>query len=194
MIGEFLAHIFVRYCLAEIKAVSPYFNLEERSIKKGFDIIFYNSSSHEIWITEVKSGNIGQQDTVDEKNLSLLTKAKDDLLLRLTGHNNMVWRNALNGIEVTLGHGTEKEKIRSILESNLSLASSGQSRSDKENVILTGVVYGATGDTITYSTVEGFKNQVDATACFKNTIVFSIQKETYSNIVNFLREEATQDG
>lgn len=40
IVGELLSHALIRYELNNIKPVSVLFNLEEKSFKKGFDIIF----------------------------------------------------------------------------------------------------------------------------------------------------------
>ena len=40
IVGELLSHALIRYELNNIKPLSVLFNLEEKSFKKGFDIIF----------------------------------------------------------------------------------------------------------------------------------------------------------
>ena len=53
--GELLTHLLLRI-EDTFQITSACFNLEERSFKKGFDIIVFDNENNELWITEVKSG------------------------------------------------------------------------------------------------------------------------------------------
>ena len=55
MIGELLVHVILEI-EGNFSVVSPFFNMEERSFKKGFDVCLYDSNLQNLWITEVKSG------------------------------------------------------------------------------------------------------------------------------------------
>jgi len=87
-IAEFFTHLY----LNEIgfKQEFLFFNLEEGSIKKGFD--GYYSGSNEEWIYESKSGSI------NTKNISHRNKIKeayDDLKKKIEGDvKNNPWQNA----------------------------------------------------------------------------------------------------
>ena len=55
MVGELLFHVLMSI-ENEYIATSAFFNLEERSFKKGFDLSFFSVENQELWIAEVKSG------------------------------------------------------------------------------------------------------------------------------------------
>jgi len=55
MIGELLVHIIFEIEGKFVKS-SPFFNLEEKSFKKGYDITLISKANNELWITEIKSG------------------------------------------------------------------------------------------------------------------------------------------
>lgn len=56
MIGELLVHIIVNI-EGKYTPASPFLNMEERSFRKGYDLVMYDSDTDELWINEVKSGN-----------------------------------------------------------------------------------------------------------------------------------------
>ena len=49
--------LFIAY-FDEFKTVSPLFNMEDRNIKKSFDVILLHTSEQAIYYTEVKSGSV----------------------------------------------------------------------------------------------------------------------------------------
>lgn len=53
-IAEFFVHLYLKYC--GYKQECLFFNLEERSLKKGFDGLY--SIREELWFMESKSGMI----------------------------------------------------------------------------------------------------------------------------------------
>jgi len=56
MLGELLAHVIILKKIDSFDVVSPFFNMEEKHIRKGFDLVLYEPASNEVWITEVKAG------------------------------------------------------------------------------------------------------------------------------------------
>ena len=58
MVGELLVHTIFSNYFQDYQSLSPFFNLEENNIKKGFDLVLLKNN--EIWINEVKAGNIHQ--------------------------------------------------------------------------------------------------------------------------------------
>ena len=89
-IAEFLIHLYLNDSGFEPQFL--YFNLEENSIKKGFDgYYFYNT---EEWILESKSGSIS---TIGITHTSKIKESYDDLKTKLSGGaTNNPWRNAYN--------------------------------------------------------------------------------------------------
>lgn len=89
-VAEFMIHLYLNE--KGFKQEFLYFNLEERSIKKGFD--GYYSISGTEWILESKSGSS------NTKGISHRTKIKeayDDLSVKIKDEEgNNPWRNAYN--------------------------------------------------------------------------------------------------
>jgi hypothetical protein len=87
-IAEFFLHLFLNERGYEPQFL--FFNLEENSIKKGFDGYYHYNGAQ--WILESKSGSIGT------KGISHSKKVKEsyvDLVDKLTGNGpNSPWRNA----------------------------------------------------------------------------------------------------
>lgn len=57
MIGELLVHVVLEL-EGRFTTASPFFNMEERSFKKGYDVALFETATNELWIAEVKSGAI----------------------------------------------------------------------------------------------------------------------------------------
>ena len=77
IVGELLSHALIRYELNNIKPVSVLFNLEEKSFKKGFDIIFIEKNNLELWFAEIKSGSLleeGNNSKIKIKNCCIKLK------------------------------------------------------------------------------------------------------------------------
>lgn len=87
MIGELLTHVlFLRY-EDRFRAASPFFNMEEDSIKKGFDLVLHHNDTREIWFVEVKAGECGEETSINKLG-SLLSLAKNDLKTALSSERN----------------------------------------------------------------------------------------------------------
>lgn len=61
MLGELLCHVMLPRFYSHLRPASAYFNAEESSVKKGFDIILYSQLDDSIWFTEVKAGECGKK-------------------------------------------------------------------------------------------------------------------------------------
>lgn len=90
-IAEFFIHLYIT--TLDYKQEFLYRNLEEDSIKKGFDGLF--SKNNDFWIVESKSGSI------NTKGISHKSKVKEamvDLSNKVTGigQTNNPWKNAYN--------------------------------------------------------------------------------------------------
>ncbi|TKF32243.1 hypothetical protein [Enterovibrio norvegicus] len=92
-IAEFFVHLYMN--LSGFKQEFLYFNLEEGSIKKGFDGFF--TKNNESYLLESKSGSIK---SIGCSHKSKLTEAYTDLKTYVSGQNkkgkNNPWRNAYN--------------------------------------------------------------------------------------------------
>jgi hypothetical protein len=189
MIGELLSHILIIKEFPNLKAASPYFNLEEGSIKKGFDLLFFDSDCEGIWIAEVKSGEAARIKS-NKKNIRLLNTAKNDLKRRLDEQNTTIWLNAINGANLALKKGKVKDKINEILENVANEVVNGKSGSLNKDVILISVLFKSLNDKILIDSINKKRRKIVGEAIFGKLLVFSIQKETYQKVARFLKDEA----
>ena len=94
-IAEFFMHLFIRH--KSYKQEFLYRNLEENSIKKGFDGLYSKESI--IWLMESKSGSIN---SVNISHKSKIKEAMKDLSDKVSGNNqtNNPWKNAYSHVSM----------------------------------------------------------------------------------------------
>ena len=189
MIGELLTHILIFKTHPDFEPANPFFNMEEGSIKKGFDLIIFDKKLHQMWILEVKSGNAKAMNA-NTFNNNLLNTAKNDLKKRLNENETNLWLNAINGAKIALSSGKVKDRINQILENCYNEAADERQGGDSKNIILASVTYKSTTDPITLVEVKKKGKKIIDEKLFMNVIIFSIQKETYQRIAEFLKSEA----
>lgn len=91
MIGELLVHVILEM-EGRFTTASPFFNMEERSFKKGYDVALFENKTNSLWITEVKSGEIQKwQKNASAAAIGLINTAKNDLKSRLNASNTSLW-------------------------------------------------------------------------------------------------------
>lgn len=88
-IVEFFVHLFLS--LQDYQQECLLSNLEEGSIKKGFDGLY--SKDEEIWLMESKSGLLATSGVSHHSKLKI---AYTDLKQKINGQKTQPWRNALN--------------------------------------------------------------------------------------------------
>jgi len=191
MVGELLTHILLFSTNSDFEPANPFFNMEEGSIKKGFDIVVFDRKLNEMWISEVKSGNAGTK-KANSFNNSLLNTAKNDLKTRFGENETNLWLNATNGAKIALSGGKVKDRINQILEECYQEAVDEEQDSTSKNVILISVTYKSTSDPVTIEEVTKRGEKINGDKVFRNVIVFSIQKETYQRVAEFLETEAKE--
>lgn len=190
MIAELLAHILLFKAYPSFEPVSPYFNIEERAIKKGFDVVVFEKENNRMWITEVKSGN-AKEKKADSFNKKLINIAKNDLKERLSENETNLWLNAINGAKIALSSGDFKTQINELLQMCYSEAANETQTGLSKNVILVSVIYRGLDDLITLNEVKGKRKKINDNKIFSKVIVFSIQKETFQKVASFLKSEAS---
>ena len=128
-LGELLTHIVLRNDNS-VEPLSLYFNLEDRSFKKGFDLVFRNKTSKNVILVEVKSGSKrARQINTTETAKTLLNVAKDDFLNRLNNQEDRdrLWNNALSHLELAISNSnTEKMALQMLLNNQWESLSSKQ--------------------------------------------------------------------
>lgn len=190
MIGELLTHLFISEVNPDFNTVSPYFNLEERSIKKGFDLILYSQENNDLWITEVKSGELHKNKNSNQTNKVLLDKAKEDLKERLNESNSTLWANAINGAMVALDNNRDMKKAVEEILGDISDTTVYNTQTSKDkNVVLVSSLFSPLTDKILGDSVAQCHENYCKEDIFNNILIISIQKETYIKIIDFLNLE-----
>jgi hypothetical protein len=191
MIGEFLSHILITELFEEFDVVTPYFNLEEKSIKKGFDLLLYKRLDNSVWITEVKSGELHKDKNHDQTALVLLKAAKDDLEERLNKQEVTYWYNAVNAVNASLsGKKDYKDALVGILLKEGSDAAQKQAKSNDNCVILVSNLFEPLDIKVSKEVIKSFQDEINEAKIFASTVVFCLQKETYLRVVDFIESEA----
>ncbi|OUT18369.1 Hachiman antiphage defense system protein HamA [Campylobacter concisus] len=179
VIGELLLNVLIRE-FTDFKIVSPFFNLEERNVKKGFDIIAVDSNK-DLWIIESKAGELGKLKTSTEKVCERINTAKSDLDRRLNKHNTQLWLNAVNSVRNALDDNSEKNTIVNILNKN-----SNSCISNDKNVVLGGTVFCLFNTKIDQNELMKLYNSIFNTNKFSQLKLIAIQKQTYQAIIDYL--------
>jgi len=185
IIGELLTHVLLRYYLDNLKPASILFNKEERSMRKGFDLIFLESEHAKVWYSEVKSGQPTITATSSSKSLNLLQTARADIINKFTNAPSSVWLSAVYDSNLTVA-----ENVRPLLQRLLEADAPAKRQDDfSAAAILVSVVYASRTDEINYDDLSNYFNTVYDEELFSDLIVVSIQKETIRRVVEFLRSE-----
>lgn len=179
-VGELLLNTLIRE-FTDIRIISPFFNLEERNVKKGFDIIAVDSNK-DLWIIESKAGEPGELKTATRKVRERIREANRDLFTRLNKNNSQLWLNAVNSVRCALDDTSEKNTIVNILNKN----SNSYSSTDK-NVILGGTVFCLFDSTIDLNKLSKLYNSILTSNNFCKLRLIAVQKKTYKEILDFLK-------
>ena len=186
IIGELLAHIFIENSSINLNKISALFNLEERASKKSFDIIMTNNDENNLWFTEVKSGSLDKDHkTSDKKNISLINNSKKDLVDKFNSKDKSIWYNAINHAKVIIdskNNSNSLKILRSIYHEDIKVDS-------YKNAILSSVLFNDINDTINIDSILNKKEEIKNQKIFNKLIIFSIQKNTYYKVINFLEKE-----
>jgi len=184
MVGELLSHILLGQQDNNLTSLSILKNKEERSIKKGFDIIYCEIDNDKLWYSEVKSGAANTQ-SATEYNDVLLKRAKDGIQLMIDEKRNSLWESALFDVSATIKRNDGQLRLRELLSNDAPTMNTNQTK----NVILISVLYHNLTDEIDIDSVENFHNAVIAENNFLDAIVISIQKSTFLAVSDFLNNE-----
>lgn len=193
-LGEFLTHII----LGENKNIEPlslFFNLEERSPKKGFDLVFRNIKNDNIIIVEVKSGSrLCNQSSITQTAKALINKAKVDLTGRLLNPDDKsrLWNNALShAISAVKNSNSEKDAILKLL------ASLEAEADDNQEIVLAAGVFGHTDELIEVQYISNLSKNLKEDEllnkiCNQSSIVV-IHNDIYKEFYNFLVQVSKND-
>ncbi|RZK64943.1 MAG: hypothetical protein EOO85_29030 [Pedobacter sp.] len=184
MIGELLAHILIPEEFPEFLSLSVLKNKEERSIKKGFDIIYYRDNI--LWYSEVKSGRNGSR-THDSNayNEVLLERSHNGISEMFKSERGSLWESALIDVKLCVNSRDKVIELSKLLDNDSPVHDSA----DKKNVMLISVLYHCPSDPVLLENVVEFSKRVVTEDCYKDFIIFSIQKKTFEAVAAFLESE-----
>ncbi len=192
MIGELILHILISELLDDYEINSPFFNTEERNVKKGFDVVLNKKGSTDIWLAESKSGELHTGKDTSQTVVELIGVAQNDLYNRLNGDSVSLWYNAVNGASLAIKGRDDKDAIIAILEKHGISADNNELKSNDMNVILVGTVFNTTTDPIKSTKIQEKYNRIANSKKFKDVYLVAIQKNTYTAIYDFLESEASE--
>lgn len=178
-IGELILNVIIR-STGDFEVISPFFNLEERNVKKGFDILAVDLNK-EIWIIESKAGELGTMTDVTSKILERINTANRDLVNRLNNDNAQLWLNAVNSVRSSIDNTDEKKTVINILE-NLG----NTNVSDDKNVLLGGTVFCSFNTKIELQRFKSLYQRIKTQSKFSKLQIIAIQKRTFEAVVDFL--------
>lgn len=142
-IGELLYYVFAKYKFPFLTSINPMLNMEEKSFKKGFDMI--STNDYTIWYSEVKSGAISFSITpvLNKTNLKKLSAAYSDLTEKLDGENKNknYWITAKNKLRLCIEEESDVKRLSKILDSDMKV-------SKVKNKIIVSVIFGKTKEQI----------------------------------------------
>ena len=185
IIGELLLNVMIR-AIGDMDIVSPLFNLEERSFKKGFDVIAMDDN--DLWFIESKAGRTNGSQNATDKVRDKIREAKTDLNNKLNRDNSQLWTNATNSVSRYLDYRDEKQTVVNIVEG----ASNSGTSSDK-NVILGGTVFCPFSSEINRQKILDIHNTIKNSGIFSKLQIIAIQKQTVEAVIGFLKDLENSD-
>ncbi|WP_139834452.1 MULTISPECIES: hypothetical protein [unclassified Pseudomonas] len=191
MLGELLTHILAIELFSGFETISPYFNLEEKSIRKGFDLLLFDPGESAVWITEVKSGHLHKDKDQTQTTQELLAAARNDLNVRLNENELNHWQNAIHAARVAVeGVKDYKSAVISILENRGECVLDKRASSKDNSVILVATLFHDVSQPVDVEKVKEISINLAAKKMFKRFVLVSIQKNTIEKIEDFLKREA----
>lgn len=191
-IGELLTHLMINLFLSnKFCSNSPFFNMEEDSAKKGFDVLLSEKNSSNLWYTEIKSGEKKSTETSDQKVSQLLDTACHYLKETFNENNTTLWHNAVNSARCAISDNrVEKKDIIKILQENAGHVSNQTFVLSNQNVIFVGNVFADVSAKFAEATVQNWCGAFQRKKYCNSFYLIALQKNTYQAVEQFLFDEA----
>lgn len=188
MVGELVVHVLMPSSHPTLSSSAIYFNKEERSIKKGFDLTFHEGAEKTIWYGEVKSGHVKEEESADDKSSSLLKTAAADVAGKLSSDaQRSRWDAAIYDAGLTL-ESSQAKTVKALLRSDARQIATGTQI--KKNVVLAAAVVHSVGHCrVSGGAVLGVAEEIVNSGRFDATRILVIQQEELETIVSYLRSE-----
>ncbi|TXJ61762.1 hypothetical protein EPJ74_01090 [Brachyspira aalborgi] len=113
-------------------------------------------------------------------------KAKNSINNKFNDIEKSCWTNAIS-------HASRINDSKDALNLLCNLYNEKDNIDNSKNVILSAVVYNDINDKINFDNTEKEKNKIEAKKEFNKIIVFSIQKNTYMKVIDFLKSELDKE-
>ncbi|MED5238818.1 MAG: hypothetical protein VX379_04495 [Pseudomonadota bacterium] len=194
MIGELLSHVLILELMESFEVVSSFFNLEEKSIKKGFDILLFEREREDVWIVEVKSGELHAGKNSTETAKTLVGIACNDLNKRLNENEMNHWTNAVHAARAAIAADADyKKAVVNILMDEGDNVAAAASTSKDNNVFLVSALFSSCDEKVDPSMIGGMYSSILDKDYFRNVFLLSVKKSTYEAVAAFLDEESQDD-
>lgn len=176
MIGELLFHLKSFEKLKNYSHISIYLNREERSVKKGFDVLLFDGKK--VWYTEVKSRENAQNENITDSHVSKIQEAITDVKGKFSSNNKNYWLTAKSNI-ANVEEKELKKQIADILTKEID-------KQIEKNAIGVSAVFKKDIDNIDKKKVKEVLDREKNN--FKNIVAVCISHEDYKKMVKILKE------
>ena len=176
MIGELLFHLKSFEKLKNYSHISIYLNREERSVKKGFDVLLFDGKK--VWYTEVKSRENAQNENITDSHVSKIQEAITDVKGKFSSNNKNYWLTAKSNI-ANVEEKELKKQIADILTKEID-------KQIEKNAIGVSAVFKKDIDNIDKKKVKEVLDREKNN--FKNILAVCISHEDYKKMVKILKE------
>jgi len=186
MAGELLVHLLTEKAFPDLSKASIYFNKEERSIKKGFDLT-YLDGTNQLWFAEVKSGEATAL-TFPNAQADLANRAMRDLRDKFASPiRRTMWDNAIFDAQSVLQQ-RQADTARKLLRLDTGPDPDPDSR--RRVVLATPIFYPHTQDTISSADAQTTFDRIEKRSPYADLRIFAIQKSTLEKISSYIAKKA----
>lgn len=193
LIGELLMHVLAPGALDfEAESMSMVLALQNQNVKPGFDLNFHDKNQEKIWYGEVKSGL-----NHDDRKV-LIARARDGLRnyfdnIDSAGEKSTSYRwDAAKHEVAVIFAAKERATLSQLLTSDRTSISTNSGK--RRNAILMTVSFGDSSyELSTTQDIEESINNLVKLNCFDDYLVINIHKQTFDDIIDFLKTEGRCD-
>lgn len=176
MIGELLFHIKSYECFKGYSHISVYMNKEERSVKKGFDILLFDGEN--VWYSEVKSRENASEEDITSAHSKKVKEAINDIIGKFNSNNNNYWLTAKSNIVNIKSKKLEKQ-IADILTRDID-------KNVQKNAIAVSAVFKENFEEINKNDIELLLEERKGEFNILSAVCMS--HEDYKKVINILKE------
>lgn len=191
-ISEFLVHILIKEYYENLSILTPFFNMEERSARKGFDIIIYNKNNNELIIDETKSGENIENDPT-KSCLNIIKRAEKDLEKRAVSNdskNKFIWMKAINETRRICENNSEMDAVKKEIDNLGKIKDSEKGILPNDiNVLLAAVLFERVNNFFNKDAIYKKFEDIVNKKTFKCVYMIAIQENTYEEIYDYIKNE-----